>query len=294
MTTRTGNFQIGFRRTRSPWQQRDLASLGRWAKQTGFDFVDLGWATPADIRTIHSAGLALGSCDLVDFSNLLSTDAGKRRELLEKNLAYVREVAATGCRIFFTVIVPGDPSRSRAESYRDALEGYAPIGQAITDAGAVLAIEGSPGRWPQHHNLCCTPETIRAFLRDLRLPGVGINYDPSHLIRLGVDPLRFLREFSSSIYHMHAKDTLLLSDAAYEYGVHQAAAFAEPHRWGGHAWRYTLPGRGQTPWGDVFQILGDAGYRGGVSVELEDEDFSDDASSEKAGLVESLDFLPRT
>lgn len=294
MTTRTGSFPIGFRRTLSAWQQHDLKPLAAWAKTSRFDFLDLGWATLADIATVKSAGLELGSCDLLDFSNLLAVDAGVRRELREKNVEYVRDLASAGCRIFFTVIVPGDPTRSRVESYRDAVEGYAPICHAIADAGAALVIEGSPGRWPGHPNLCSTPETIRAFLLDIGLPGVGVNYDPSHLVRLGIDPIRFLREFAPRVFHVHAKDTLLLTAATYEYGIHQPAAFAEPHRWGGHAWRYTLPGRGQTPWTEVFEILRETGYRGGVSIELEDEEFTGDESREKQGLLESFDFLLRT
>jgi sugar phosphate isomerase/epimerase len=292
-STRTGNFPIGFRRGWGDWQRGSVAGLARWAKEAGFSHLDLGWATAVDIRSLHDAGLKLGSCDLLDFQNLLATDSGKRRELRERNLAYVKETASAGCRIFFTVIVPKDLTRSRAENYRDALDAYAPICQAIADAGAVLVIEGSPGRWPHHSNLCCTPETIRAFLRDIQLPAVGINYDPSHLIRLGIDPLRFLQEFAPHVYHVHAKDTLLLPDAAYEYGAHQPAAFAEPHRWGGHAWRYTLPGRGQTPWADVLAVLRESHYRGVISVELEDEDFTGDEAREKAGLTESLAFLRR-
>ena len=289
--TGTGNFPIGFRRGWGDWQRGDVAGLARWAKDAGFAHLDLGWATAADIAAVRDAGLHVGSCDLLDFPNLLSPDSGKRRELRERNVAYVKEVASARCRVFFAVVVPGDPTRTRGDSYRDALDGYAPICQAIADLGAVLAIEGSPGRWPNHHNLCCTPETVRAFLRDINIPAVGINYDPSHLIRLGVDPLRFLREFAPHVFHVHAKDTLLLPDAAYEYGLHQPAAFAEPHGWGGHAWRYTLPGRGQTPWADVLNTLHGANYRGAISVELEDEDFSGDEAREKHGLIESLAFL---
>jgi sugar phosphate isomerase/epimerase len=291
MNTKTGNFPIGFRRGWGDWQRGDVGALARWAKEAGFAHLDLGWATADDIAAIRDAGLGLGSCDLLDFPNLLSTDSGKRRELLERNLAYVKEIAAAGCRIFFTVIVPGDPARPRRESYVDALDSYAPICQAVADAGAVLAIEGAPGRWPHHPNLCCTPETVRAFLRDIKVPGVGVNYDPSHLIRLGVDPLRFLREFAPQVYHVHAKDTVILPDGAYEYGLYQPAAFAEPHRWGGHAWRYTLPDRGVTRWGEMLRILQDAGYRGAVSVELEDEDVNGDEAREKHGLAESLAFL---
>ncbi len=291
MHTRTGHFPIGFRRGWGDWQRGDVGRLAAWARDAGFAHVYLGWATPADVDAIHAAGLKLGSCDLLDFGNLLSIDAGKRRELLERNLAYVKQTAAIGCRIFFTVIVPGDPSRPRAENYRDALDGYAPICQAVADAGAVLAIEGAPGKRPHYANLCCTPETVRAFLRDVKTPGVGINYDPSHLIRLGVDPVRFLREFAPHVYHVHAKDTLAIADGAYEYGLYQPAAFVEPHRWGEHAWRYTLPGRGQAHWAEIFSILHEHGYRGGVSVELEDEDYNGSERGEKEGLLASLAFL---
>lgn len=291
MRTRTGSFPIGFRRGWGDWQRRDVGELARWAKQAGFAHLDLGWATPEDIDAIRDAGLVLGSCDLLDFGNLLATDPGKRAELLGRNVEYVKTIAAAGCRVFFTVIVPGDPSRARSENYRDAVDGYLPVCQAVADAGAVLAIEGAPGKHPHYANLCSTPETLRAFLSDVRVPGVGVNYDPSHLIRLGVDHVRFLREFAPHVYHVHAKDTLRLAGAAYEYGLYQPAAFAPPHRWGAHAWRYTLPGRGETRWAEVFGVLREHGFQGKVSVELEDAEYAGSDEREQAGLLESLAFL---
>ena len=291
MRTRTGEFPIGFRRGWGDWQRGDVGALAGWAKAAGFAHLDLGWATPADVDAVHAAGLGLGSCDLLDFPNLLSTDPVVRAELLDRNVRYVREIAAKGCRIFFTVIVPGDPARHRVDNYRDAVDGYSPLCQAVADAGAVLAIEGAPGKHPHYANLCTTPETLRAFLRDVGVPGVGVNYDPSHLVRLGVDHVRFLREFAPRVYHVHAKDTLRLPDGAYEYGVHQPAAFAPPHRWGEHAWRYALPGRGEVRWAEVFGVLREAGYRGAVSVELEDEDYNGSERGETDALLASLAYL---
>src|SRR5688500_8154157 len=172
MPTRTSGFPIGFRRGWGDWQRRDVGALARWAKAAGFEHLDLGWATPEDVEAIRGAGLTLGSCDLLDFGNLLSTDAGKRKELLDRNVEYVERTAALGCRVFFTVIVPGDPLRPRAENHRAAVDGYQPLCQAVADAGAVLAIEGAPGKHPHYPNLCTTPETLRAFLRDVGLPSV--------------------------------------------------------------------------------------------------------------------------
>src|SRR5690349_19552284 len=121
MHTKTGNFPIGFRRGWGDWQRGDVGALVRCAKIAGFAPLDLACATPAAIDAIQAVVLALVSCDLLDLPNLLSTDPGKRRELLERNLAYVKEIASGGCRVFMTVIVPGDPARARGENYRDAL-----------------------------------------------------------------------------------------------------------------------------------------------------------------------------
>lgn len=179
----------------------------------------------------------------------------------------------------------------RGENYAIAVESFGPVVEAAASAGAVVAIEGYPGGPPHYPSLCCTPETVRAFLRDLGGKGVGVNYDPSHLIRLGVDYLRFLNEFVSSVAHVHAKDTSLDQEAIYEYGLYQDGVFEKPHGFGSYVWRYTIPGRGQARWTEIFRILQEANYGGCVSVELEDEEFNGTEEGEKKALLMSLEFL---
>ena len=156
MMMRSG-FPIGFRRGWSDWQKNDLASLATWAKQSGFDVLDLGRATVADIKTLTGAGLRLGSVDLLDFGNLMHTDAGKRKELVAQNVAYIKEITAAGAKNFFTVVIPGDPAKKRSENYALMLETYAPIAEACANAGAFLAVEGWPGGPPYFASLVCTP-----------------------------------------------------------------------------------------------------------------------------------------
>jgi sugar phosphate isomerase/epimerase len=290
MPTRTGNFHIGFRRGWTDWQ-KDLKGLAAWGKQAGFEAIDLGKTSADDVRTLQSNGLRLGSADLADFTSILAPDAGKRRELVQQNVAYVKDAAAAGARVFFTCILPTQPDKPRAENYKLAVEAYTPICQAIADTGATLAIEGYPGGGPWFAALCCTPETYRSFIKDVGVKGVGINYDPSHLIRLGIDPIRFLKEFAPHVYHVHAKDTEIFSEAVYEYGIYQHATFAKSHPYGEHVWRYTIPGHGQTRWTEAFKILKDTGFKGVVSVELEDENFNGSEQGEKAGFTHSLAFL---
>jgi sugar phosphate isomerase/epimerase len=289
MPTRTGNFPIGFRRAGVEWQ-KDLPKLAKWSKQSGFDLVDLtARSSVDDFRALKEAGLTIGSVDLLDFGQIMSTDAAKRKDLIDANVKYVKEMAALGAKAFFTCIIPGEPARKREENYRLAVDYFTPIAHAAAEGGAALAIEGWPGGPPHFANLCCTPETMRQFIADVGR-GAGINYDPSHLIRLRVDHIRFLKEFAPHVVHVHAKDTDVDQDALYEFGT-QPGTFATPHRWGEWTWRYTLPGHGVARWNEIASILKSSGYRGAVSVELEDEHFNGTEEGEKAALVHSLNFL---
>ncbi len=289
MLTRTGNFPIGLRRGWSAWQ-KDLAALTQWARRAGFESIDLGTLQAEDVRVLGQAGLKLGTVDLINFGQLMQNDAGARRDLMAQNVAYVKEASDWGAKVFFACMIPGDPGKKRAENYALAVESFAPIAAACAAAGASLAIEGWPGPAPFYPSLCCTPETCRMMIGDLG-PGMGLNYDPSHLIRLGIDHIRFLREFLPQVRHVHAKDTELLSEAAYEYGMVQPSPRTQPFRFGELAWRYTIPGSGQTRWREAFKILHEGGYKGPVSVELEDADFNGTPETEKAGFEHSLAFL---
>lgn len=289
MPTRTGNFPIGFRRGWTDWQKNDLKSLANWAKEAGFDVIDLGKVTSDDAQTMKAAGVKIGSVDVIGFGQLMDNDAGKRKDLIAQNVAYVKEAAALGAKAFFTCIIPGDPTKKRDENYKLAVEVYSPIADACAKHGAALAVEGWPGGGPWFASLCCSPETVRAFLKDVG-PGAGLNYDPSHLIRLRVDHIRFLNEFIASVKHVHAKDTEIDEDALYEFGT-QSAAFVKSHGFGEWTWRYTIPGHGVTRWSEVFGILKKNNYNGFVSVELEDENFNGNEDGEKAALKHSLAFL---
>jgi len=290
MQTRTGNFPIGFRRGWSDWQKKDLKSLAAWAAQSGFEAIDLGKVGSEEMSVIKSAGLQLGSADLLDFGGIMAKDAGKRKEAVAKNAQYVKDAAAAGAKIFFTVLIPGDPSAKRSENYRQAIDCYAPICQAAATAGAFVAIEGWPGVPPWYANLCCSPEMMRAFFKEIP-KGSALNYDPSHLIRIGIDHIRFLKEFIQYVKHVHAKDTALLPDAQYELGFYQDSIFSEAHGFGEYVWRHTIPGQGVARWTEILQTLVSSRYQGVVSVELEDENFNTDEAGEKAGLTHSLNFL---
>ncbi|MDX1931236.1 MAG: sugar phosphate isomerase/epimerase family protein [Capsulimonadales bacterium] len=286
MATRTGNFAIGFRKGWSEWQ-RDTAAAAKWASENGFEALDLGQPSAEDIDVLKAHGLKLGTVDFP--GGWTDSEPVKRKEAGEKAAAYIKEKADLGAKLFFTIL-PGDASRSRAENYRIALEGFAPVAEAANSVDAYIVIEGWPGGGSLPH-LACNPETYRSVIKDIGLPSVAINYDPSHLIRMGIDHIRFLNEFLPHVRHVHGKDTELFPEKAYELGLYQNSAFESPFGYGEHVWRYTIPGHGVARWTEIFKILAAGAFSGIVSVELEDGNFNGSAEGEKSGLLHSLNFL---
>lgn len=289
--TRTGNFPIGFRRGWSDWQ-KSLAGLIEWAKQSGFAGLDVGSVPEAEIQQIQSAGLRIGSVDLPQpWGGLGSADAGKRKDTAAQLADYVNRVAALGVRNIFCVMFPDDHAKKRADNLELLSDGYNQLCSAIERSGARLVLEGYPGGGPHYAALGCTPADLRLLFERIPSKAMGVNFDPSHLIRMGIDPVRFAREFAPRIFHMHGKDTELLDEGLYDHGNLQPATLAKARGFGAHAWRYTLPGHGVAPWTTLLAILNDAGYAGMISVELEDEHFNGTEDGEKRGLLASLQYL---
>jgi sugar phosphate isomerase/epimerase len=291
MHTRTGNFRIGFRFIgRAAWQQ-DLAGLGQWAKQTGFELIDLFQVTSADVRKVKETGVDVVSVDLLDWPALLSDDAGKRKETISKNIVRFKEMAALGVKVFFAVIIPENIEQEPRKNFDLAVESYGELARAAESLHTAIVLEGWPGRSPTYPNLCCNPEQFRAMFKAVPSRGLMINYDSSHLIRMGIDHIRFVDEFADRIGHVHGKDCEILSEGVYDLGYYQPSIFDKPHVFGDFAWRYTIPGHGITRWSYIFRVLQSTMFSGVVSVELEDENFNGTEEGEKAGLLASLNYL---
>jgi sugar phosphate isomerase/epimerase len=289
--TFTGTFPIGFRQGWSDWQ-KNLSNVIAFAKANSFESIDVGDISADQIQPILDAGLRIGSVDLKKlWSALAAADVGKRRAAVAAAADHVKSIAAMGVQNFFTVVFPEDDTRDRRESFRFAVDGYASLAQSITALGARIVIEGYPGGYPYYPAFCATPESLRAFFKETASETLAINFDPSHLIRMAIDPLRFLRDFGRRVGHVHAKDTEILLDNLYEFGNLQPATLADVIPFGGHCWRYCIPGRGIAPWPRILSALKTAGYAGSVSIELEDRDFNGSEEGEKSGLIASRDFL---
>lgn len=133
--------------------------------------------------------------------------------------------------------------------------------------------DGYPG------NLAYSPE-LWEWMFEL---GYYLNYDPSHLVWLGIDPVTALRPYVERVLHAQAKDTQLDIASRNRYGF-----FGKTRERGrpGDAgwWRYRVPGRGDVDWSGVVDTLYEGGFRGVLSVEHEDPVWSGDEHRVTAGL----------
>lgn len=285
METRTGGITVGFRRA-GGWQD-DLSFLIKWTKESGFGAIDLGRNADSIIEEVTAAGLRIGTVDLVDWNGLISPDKAKRKDAVAKCVDYVKACAVVGPVNHFVVMLPENPELPRSENFGYMVEGFSELVPVLEENDARISIEG----WPGPGALCCTPEGYRALFEKIPSKAMGVNYDPSHLIRMGIDPLRFLREFGERVCHIHGKDTELMSERLYEYGREQDPTFGKGIPFGSMHWRYTIPGHGQMRWTEAFRILEGLGYDGCICIELEDGNFNGTEKGEKLGLALALQFL---
>jgi sugar phosphate isomerase/epimerase len=116
----------------------------------------------------------------------------------------------------------------------------------------------------------------------------GFNFDPSHLLWQGIDPVEFLRAFPDRIYHVHIKDAIVtLGGRSGILSSH--LPFGDPRR----GWEFRSPGRGAVNFEEIIRALNQIGYDGPLSVEWEDSGMDRAAGAREAcEFVHRLDFQP--
>lgn len=124
-------------------------------------------------------------------------------------------------------------------------------------------------------------------LRDAAGERVGANYDPSHMMWMGGDPLMGMKRLKGAIYHVHAKDTKIDPENA---GINTRLETKSNDRVDARAWNYVTLGfgHGESWWRDFIARLAQLGYDGVLSIEHEDN-----TMSPQEGLRRSVEFLQK-
>jgi sugar phosphate isomerase/epimerase len=105
------------------------------------------------------------------------------------------------------------------------------------------------GIWPAWIN--DSPDEMQRLFDDVDHPSFGVNFDPSYLTLIHVDPVTFAKRFSEEIVHAHLKD--------HKKGKYAPDEFPK--------WTEVMPGRGEMDYSRVFRALAQNGFQGAVAVE---------------------------
>lgn len=271
-------------------REMGLEGVVAWASENGFGSVDVPAVDRKVRKAFDNAGLRIGTVDWGAGGALLSKDGRVRRKGVAAMKKRIRDTAAHGSGVVFLCLTPDDRLQPRSESFEVFKKVYPGIVAYAEQQGVHLAIEPYPGGAPAYPNLGCTPETLRAIFEAVPSPHLGICYDPSHFIRIGVDYQRLLDEFGGRVRHVHAKDTEILEDGLYRYGC-LGQSFGRRYGHGEGWWRYCIPGWGEADWQWIVARLEELGYDGPLAIELEDDRYMGSAALNQEGLLAAKAYL---
>ena len=136
-----------------------------------------------------------------------------------------------------------------------------------------------------HPGFCVYNPSTLLRLREAVGDVIGANFDPSHLIWQGMDPVAAIRELKGSIYHVHAKDTKVDVYNTAKNGVLDTRRYTNEAE---RSWIFRTVGYGHDAqyWRDMISSLRMVGYEGVLSIEHEDS-----LMSVEEGLSKAVEFL---
>ena len=255
----------------------------RYAGTCHIDVEALTATRADDIRAgLTAKGIAISG--LGYYPNPLHPDAAHRAEVTGHLMKVIAAAALLRVPVVNT-FVGGDRALPVDDNWTRAQGVFAPILAHARDHGVTLAFENCPmifsrDEWPGGHNIAYSPKIWRRILNDWQ--GVGMNFDPSHLVWQMIDQARFIREFGPKMVHVHAKDVMIDRDGLYDNGILSV----------GMGWQVPrLPGLGDIDWKVIFAGLYRAGYDGPVIIEHEDRNFEGSEEKVKRGFLLARDVL---
>ncbi|MGO7368554.1 sugar phosphate isomerase/epimerase family protein [Rhizobium ruizarguesonis] len=276
--------KIGF--YTSTFNDRPLEEVVDFAASAGFDAIeiDVGGHIKTPDRVEAAVALArsrdLFVSSITYFGNQLDADRAKRNALRERTAEFAGAIGQAGVPIF--VIFPGrDDTASDEANYDDFADFANGLIAQTQPYGLTFAIENWPG--PKDNFIGTTPKGWQELFQRIGDPRFGLEFDPSHLIRIGVDPYQAMEAVKDRIAILHAKDTAINPESLQAVGYH-----------GKGWWQYKLPGLGLIDWPRFLRQASEAGFDGTLSIEHEDAAYGwpgKDLAARKDGERLGLNYL---
>lgn len=282
--------------------KRSLTEIAHWAKHAGFDALEVAAWPDTGARPFTATHLRVGETDgkaidearslfnetgltlssIAFYDNNLHPDLEERKAINDHVLACITTAAALDCPTVGT-FVGRDPSQTVSKNLSMAEEVFRPLVAKANEVGVSLVIENCvmegwhPDGYPG--NLAYSPE-LWEWMFSL---GLYLNFDPSHLVWMGIDPIEALRPYVDKVLHAQAKDIEVFPERRNRYG-YPGKAVERTDPWDVGWWRYRVPGLGQVDWPRLVDVLYEGSYDGVLSIEHEDPVWSGSEERTKKGL----------
>ncbi|MGG7466382.1 MULTISPECIES: sugar phosphate isomerase/epimerase family protein [unclassified Plantibacter] len=186
----------------------------------------------------------------------------KRSARVARKLGVDTVVGFTGSKIWqYSAMFPPVPASVIDAGYQDFADRWNPILDVFDAEGVRFAHEVHPSEIA--YDYWTSVRTLEAIDRR---PAFGFNWDPSHMMWQGIDPVAFIVDFKDRIYHVDCKDTRVRPANGRAGIVGSHLPWGDPRR----GWDFVSTGHGDVPWEDAFRALTSIGYAGPISVEWED------------------------
>ncbi len=264
-----------------------LADIAAWAEKTGYEALEIAVWPSTGGRDFEASHLPVASWDqgetertralldqhglacqsLAYYENNLHPDEARREEIRTHLRSVIDAAQALGVPTVGTFI-GRDPSLSVADNLRKGEQILPELVEYAGERDVKIVVENCvmegwhPDGYPG--NLAYSPE-LWEWMFDL---GFYLNWDPSHLTWIGIDPVETILPYADKILHAQAKDVQLDTRARNRCGFFGTVYKSNP--WDMGWWRYRVPGLGDVDWTRVVDRLYEAGFDGVLSVEHED------------------------
>lgn len=164
--------------------------------------------------------------------------------LVPENMERTKRVFERAAKLGIPIVTVGSAGESDNEEKTEAsILAIEELAQAAGDAGIKFTLKLHYGQ-----SIYNTKTALR-LMNEVKHPALGLNFDATHVGRVGDDPVAAFEALKDHIIHSHIRDTFI-----------EQLTIAAPE--------YQIAGRGTVPLKEVVNKMVEVGYEGATVLEI--------------------------
>lgn len=229
--------------------------FGGYDLKTAVDYIKFSGYKGIELASI--VGMAEHLTDTASDADLeeirkLTEDAGLEMYCIEaatnilvpENMERTKRVFERAAKLGIPMVTVGSAGESDNEERTEAsILAIEELAQAAGDVGIKFALKLHYGQ-----SIYNTKTALR-LMEEVKHPALGLNFDATHVGRVGDDPVAAFEALKDHIIHSHIRDTFI-----------EQLKIAAPE--------YQIAGRGTVPLKDVVNKMVEVGYEGATVLEI--------------------------